>query len=465
MVLHGRSDRVAAPWLRHGRRSRRLVSHASVIILALLGVLLPASPGRAQSSPNVVIVMSDDQRWDKVTPEYMPRTWNRIIQAPSSAWGRAHFPRATSVSFANAFVPNPLCCPSRASTLTGNHSHTTGVWNNGGVHGGFTAFDDSSTLATDFSAAGYETAMIGKYLNGYQAGTNTYIPPGWDRWFAVDTGSFYNYEATTTTGPRKFGKAPEDYIAEVLKNEAISFVSEAAAGGTPFFLYLSFTAPHGPAKPDPRDVGRFPIAEPVSFQNSKFDSQDMLESGYSMDRAIGNLMKVMPENTIVVFMGDNGYLWNEEKGPHGPLRGKMWPFDESARIPMAIASLDGTFRPPLAGDELVLNIDLRPTLTAAAGVPSVPVEGLDWGGGVARTSFVLERFGAKAVPSYCGVRELTWMYVRWANGIEELYNDYAGSFTEQVNLAADPAYAPDLDRLKRLAMDLCGSAPPGYTWA
>lgn len=441
------------------------MGHTLVVLLALLAVGLPVSPGYAKSSPNVVIVMSDDQRWDKVTPEYMPRVWNRIVDASSSAWGKAHFPGATSTVFSNAFVPNPLCCPSRTSTLTGNYSHTTGVWTNAGAHGGFGAFDDSSTMATDFAAAGYSTAMIGKYLNGYKAGFETYIPPGWSRWFAVNTGAFYDYDASTTTGVRPYGSDPGDYVVNVLSQEAVSFVEESATSGTPFFLYYSFTAPHGPAIPDPRDVGRFPQANPVVFKGGKFDSQDMLEAAYSMDRAIGDLMEVLPDNTIVVFMSDNGFLWAEEKGTHGSLRGKIWPFYESARIPMVVASLDGTYSPAVPSDALVLNIDLRPSLLSAAGIQAGAMDGIDWAAGVTRSAFPMERLGGnKHIPTYCGVREHGWMYVRWKDGTEELYNDYAGPATEQVNVVSDPTYVADLERLKAEAVRLCDPVPPGYSW-
>ena len=161
----------------------------------VLGSLGPASQtASATSRPNVVIVMTDDQRWDTVTSSYMPQLTNILSHNPS-------------ITYTNSFVPNSLCCPSRTSTLTGDYSHTTGVYGNSGQWGGFYSFtpppegrsistiNDTTTMAVDMKQAGYRTALIGKYLNQYNPQTSKYVPPGWDRWFAVRSAVFYDYWA------------------------------------------------------------------------------------------------------------------------------------------------------------------------------------------------------------------------------------------------------------------------------
>jgi len=412
-------------------------------VASFLGVMsiVPLSASTLAAEPyNVVILISDDQRADNVTPEYMPNVWSRLVVG--GAW------------FPNAFVPNSLCCPSRASVLTGNHSHTTGVWtNHSDEQGGFGAFDDSSTIATDFETAGYRTALIGKYLNDYEP-ASLYMPPGWDRWFALaGSTQYYNYTANSNDRLVSFGSDPEDYVAHVTVRRAIRFVERSAAA--PFFLYYSFAAPHKPAQPAPRDGSRF------AGETDSRVHDNMLEAAYSMDRSIGRLLDVLPGHTIVAYLSDNGYLWGEVKSGHGRLTAKEWPYDGSIRIPFVIKALDS--RLPLDTARLALNIDLRETLEAAVGLEPPATDGVDLQM-ESRTVFPLEHLVNSVKPhieSYCGARERDWMYVRYEGGREELFREP----NERTNLADDPTYAETLDRLKGSAIDLCDPAPPGYGWA
>jgi N-acetylglucosamine-6-sulfatase len=431
---------------------------AAVPLVGVSLVSVPRPAAEARPRPNVVILITDDQRWDKVTPRYMPQVYRSIIKTPSNG-----FPNSTSSTFTNAFVPNPLCCPSRTSILSGDYSHTTGVWDNVGRYGGFGAFHDGHTVAVDFDRAGYRTAMIGKYLNGYVAGSNRYVPPGWDRWFAASTGAYYNYGITADGRLRHYGGRPQDYMTRVLSRQAVRFVRDAQAAGGPFFLYYSFTAPHMPATPDPRDLTRF------KGETNSAAHDNMLESAYGADRAIGRLLSVLAPNTVVLFMSDNGYLWGEPKGDWGQLAGKKWPYDESIRVPVTLASLNGSYRPRAGAGDVVLNVDLRTTLTHAAGLaPLTSTEGHDWGGTgyKPRWVFPLEHVGG-SVPTYCGSRTRDWMYVRYhlaGGGYQrELYHE-TGPGGETANLIGDPAYRARQQRMQKAAEGRCDPPPPGYHW-
>src|SRR5438093_421639 len=161
---------------------RRIV--AGLVVLLAAGGALAVFMANHRSGirargPSIVLILTDDQRWDTLWA--MPNVRKQL-------GGRG-------VTFTNGFVVNPLCCPSRSSILTGRYSHSTGLYANRGPHGGFAHFDDRSTIATWLDDAGYTTGYFGKYLNGYQ--DTTEVPPGWDRWFAIQTvpsGSGYYFD-------------------------------------------------------------------------------------------------------------------------------------------------------------------------------------------------------------------------------------------------------------------------------
>jgi N-acetylglucosamine-6-sulfatase len=448
----------------------------AALVAAGLAVVQPARLAAAETTrPNVLLLIADDQRWDKVTSRYMPNVWDLGHAASSAALGGHE--DAVGRAFRNSFVPNPLCCPSRAAILTGEYSQTNGVWNNNPPYGGWEAFKASEpdTIATDFQANGYRTAMIGKYLNGYVPSRDTAVPPGWDKWFASKSGAYYDYWITTTTGGHRFyGHQPRDYVTRVFNAQAQAFVANSVAAGQPFFLYYSFTAPHGPAIPDPRDVGRFAGERDLSFQTKSGRPSSSLESAYSMDRAVGQIIRSVPDDTIVVYIGDNGLMWGERRlvpvdggFAEERLRGKQWPYNESIRVPLAYATLDGTHIPQAGRDDLVLNVDVRESLLNAAGIASRH-EGINWfdPAYVARDSFSLQHVedpkSVERVPTYCGVRSLGYMYARFKGG-QELF--YASPAEHPADLLSSPSgsESAEYEALKAYAQSTC-NPPDGYSW-
>jgi N-acetylglucosamine-6-sulfatase len=398
-------------------------------------------PAEAAPTQNVVILLADDQRFNKVTAAYMPNVWHRLA--------------AGGTTYPNAFVPDALCCPSRASILTGDYSHTHGVWSNRVEDGGgFPAFrpSEDSTMATDYSAAGYRTLLVGKYMNDYKP-ASMYVPPGWTKFFAVEgTTKYYDYSVNLNGKELlSYGSAPEDYIVRTEKDRAVQFVQNS--GSRPFFLYWSFSAPHFPATPDPRDTTRF------SGRTDSAQHDNMLEAAYSMDRAIGRLLDVLPPNTIVAYLSDNGYLWGERVAGRGGLSGKQWPYNGSIRIPMVLKALDGSVAFPA---KLSLNVDLRETLGAAVGVPVPSTDGISLLS-ESRSVFHVEHMVNGTAPeilSYCGAREPGWLYVRYSDGVEEFFEEP----NERANLAGNASYQIPFDRLKAAAQTLCSPTPPGYGW-
>jgi N-acetylglucosamine-6-sulfatase len=222
-----------------------------------------SGPVLQQSRPNVVSIMVDDMRADDL--RYMPWT-RRLI-------GRQ------GVNFRNSFAPFPLCCPARASTLTGQYTHNHQVYS---VHApyGFTSFDDSATLATWLRKSGYATVYLGKYLNGYgwmpQPGKSSgrssqYVPPGWAEFRAsVDGGdylprshpkygsTYHFFNTTLNANGNGYENYRGKYQSRVYGRLSAEIIHRRAASDRPFYLFVNYTAPHngGPKEPDDPGVVR-----------------------------------------------------------------------------------------------------------------------------------------------------------------------------------------------------------------
>ena len=432
----------------------------------------PAADGR----PNIVLIVSDDQRFDTLWA--MPILTERLA--------------ARGVTFPDAFVTNPLCCPSRASILTGDYSHTHLVYRQDPPFGRFEWFDDRSTLATWLHDAGYRTGLFGKYLDGYQhAAVTGYVPPGWDRWVAFVHSEQVDYQLTIDGELHAYGHAPGDHATEVLADQVVSFIRGSTG---PLFVEFTPSVPHAPAIPSPGDEDAFADlapARPPSFdeadvsdkpawvralprlspeQVSAIDAfrQDQYRSLLGLDRAIGRILDALQEtgrleNTLIVFTSDNGILHGEHRWAK-----KEAPYEEAIRVPMVMRwDADGWDAGAQMPGILALNIDLAPTIADAAGVTHPHTDGRSLlpvleGSAPWRSDFLVEHLeGTNPVPTYCAVRSQRWMYVRYTTGEEELYDLRADPY-ELENLAADPAERQVLEGRRARLLELCSPVPPGY---
>lgn len=203
----------------------------------------PLEPTRSvpARAPNIVVITLDDMRWDELA--YAPNALRVIADR--------------GITFENSFAPYPLCCPSRASFLTGRYAHNHGVLSHVSPFG-FGSFRDNRTLATQLQRAGYHTALVGKYLNGYGPQPSlvtgrpsaTYVPRGWTDWMAgLDNGGglgggtydYFNYtENVNGVVTRNTGR----YSSTVIADHAIDLVGKYAQKKRPFFLWITPVAPH-----------------------------------------------------------------------------------------------------------------------------------------------------------------------------------------------------------------------------
>ena len=199
----------------------------------------------ASTKPNIVTVMADDMRTDDL--RFMPAVRRLLV-------GRG-------LDFRNSFSPYPLCCPARASFLTGRYAHNHHVYSHKSPYG-FQSFDDHATVATALQESGYQTGFIGKYLNGYGAERSLvtggpsfrYVPSGWTDWYgAVErptgspyrSGGTYNYMHTIFNVNGQIDDTHKgEYQTTVLGRFARSLVQKYHRSPRPFFLWFSAVAPH-----------------------------------------------------------------------------------------------------------------------------------------------------------------------------------------------------------------------------
>ena len=210
-----------------------------------------------RTKPNIIMVMADDMRVDDL--EFAPNVRNLIGKS--------------GLTFENSFSPFPLCCPARASFLTGMYAHNHKVYWHDAPYG-YRAFDDSRTIGTSLSAAGYNTAFVGKYLNGYGTDPSKvsglpswkYQPHGWSDWYASFQGSkaskshggTYNYwDSPYNINGRVVNKFRGRYQTDVVGDFSVALSRKYHDSTKPFFMYVSYVAPHmggGREADDPKNV-------------------------------------------------------------------------------------------------------------------------------------------------------------------------------------------------------------------
>ncbi len=444
----------------------------------------PASDG-----PNIVIFMTDDQRWDTITPEIMPLLNQRLIEQ--------------GILFINAFVNNPICCPIRATLLSGGfYSHETQVLSNQIQGGAARSFNDARALPVIAQRQGYYTGFVGKYMNEFQFVTGVdvhgepieprhYVPPGWDL-FAVEHKfkDWFGFEfwigRSTDAGPASGLYLPDErdelepflrqagidahvshffetldyenlpYITRFDAAVASSFIRDAAVQERPFFLLVATRAPHGPATPEPqyedlftdfeyrgRSWGEADLSDKpayVGLRAAEFDAchaappcaedefaRNQLRCLRTVDDLIGEIVDLVESDE---HLRDNTwFLFLSDNGylwgEHRLFRKKL-PYEESVRVPLVMRT---PARQPAVNEGIVAaGMDVAATVLSLMGVEGYG-EGRPLSAEADRKRMMCESFRVfEDVPTWASWRTRKWKYIHHDTGEAELYRLARDSF-------------------------------------
>lgn len=458
-----------------------------MVVVLVLGCLLASLVGARAAyvppqdgRPNVVVLMTDDMRAADLA--YMPIT-RRLFQR-------------RGVTFDNAVSTYPLCCPARAVLLSGQYNHNNGVEANYPPRGGMSAFDHSRSIATSMSRAGYATAFVGKFLNGYYKSENLTIhPPGWSTFVASAGTHVYDYwrPVMWVNGAEK--QYPREYTTTQFTGFARRIARQWGGTDRPYFMWLAYVAPHTQCAPGwrnrrlgygcwgapgalPRDIRSSAGVRPV--RSPSLDERDMSDKGRFMrdlprlgaegrqnaamlhryrvasllavDRSVGNVVRTLRrtgelDDTVLVFTSDNGFHLGEHRWKQ-----KTLGYEESLHVPLLMAGpglpRGVRVREPVAMVDVPATID---DLTGAT--PDRTPDGIS-------LAHVARRAASGAAPRdrvlpieagprdgqgdgwlYQGVRSARYTYFRWGtDGTEELYDRVRDPF-QMDSVTRDPRYA------------------------
>lgn len=408
---------------------------AAILLAASVLALACAPPGEEPTSerPNVLLIITDDQ--PATTVRHMPKLRRLVAEQ--------------GVSFERAYISDPLCCPSRATILTGKYTHNHGVTNNHDRRGGARKLRKQGlhrdTIGTRLAQDGYTTGYFGKWLNGYDG---RYVPPGWDSWFAFsgDLNEPDSYDVNVDGRRKTISRKHNE--TDLLRKEASTFVENRR--GSPWFAVVSTHAPHGPYWPPARHADSFDgvklpktpsfdeddiSGKPEAYRRGRLSGEEKrklrrayegkLEALQCVDDLVEELVGALKEtdqlqNTYLVYLTDNGYLLGEHRHE---AKGK--PYEGSIRTPLLVRGPGvpvGEER-----EELVANVDLAPTIAEWA--ETSPPEGPD-GRSLApllsgyppetwRDVLLVEHFVG---PNWAGLRTPRYAYFEHESGERELYD-------------------------------------------
>lgn len=429
----GGSRRRGAGWL--------VGAVAASTVTSILPGFVPRPAGAEAKPPNVLIIVTDDQRESG--------TLRRKVLPATLRWFRDGGTR-----FAPAYATDPLCCPSRASIFSGRYPHNHGVLKNSSGSAGTGALDHDNTVQRLLRQGGYRTGMMGKFLNRWDVNVP---PPHFDDFALMGGSGGYRDERFNLNGDiRRIHKYSTKFIAE----RSVRFIDRAEQDDAdPWFLYVAPYAPHPSPEADAvqakyRDA---PIAKwngnPAVDERNRGDKPryvrkwdttlraaqarraHQLRLLMSLDDLVRDVLTAMGRNgerrnTLAFFISDNGFLWGE----HG-LLGKGTPYTPSIRVPLFMLWPAGGVAAGAKDARVASNVDLAPTIYHATGlVAGYEVDGRSLFNEWTRDRMFMESWPSTGSPAprWASIRTAAYHYIE--------YYDAEGNvtFREYYKLGSDP---------------------------
>jgi N-acetylglucosamine-6-sulfatase len=476
-----------------GRVGLTVVAALAVASIGVIGVHQRGGTAQAAVAPprpNIVVLETDDQTLAEMA--VLPNV-RRLIGDEG-------------VTFDHNLDSFSLCCPSRATFLTGQYSHNNGVRGNALPEGGYEKLDHTNTLPLWLQSAGYYTVHLGKYLNGYGRRNPLEIPPGWSEWRgAVDptTYRYYGYTLNENGVLTTYCATPDPscYQTDVYRDKANEIIRRRAAAAQPFFLWVAFLADHsgGPreagdpvgfATPDPapRHANRFantPLPTPPNFNEADVSDKPLVirrrplinarqraniqenwqqrrETLLAVDEAVASIIETLRstgelDNTLVIFTSDNGFF----HGEHRIRNGKVLLYEESIHLPLLMRWTGNKALPRgVHRKQLTANIDDAETILDAAGDTARPgrvEDGISllryWRDGGLELGRDVLIDNMPGVTHFDAVRSRNFLYAEHQNGDRELYDLQKDPYelqSQHANAAYDQIKAALAKRLHNL---------------
>jgi arylsulfatase A-like enzyme len=430
---------------------RRLLVLPLIVLAALPAAAAQQSDAATpRPRPNVVLVMADDQTVESL----------RVMANVNELLARQ------GATFTNNFASFPLCCPSRATYLTGQYGHNHTIMGNAPPQGGYEKLraTEANTLPAWLRAGGYNTVHIGKYLNGYGRTDPTHVPAGWSEWYgSIDpsTYRFYGYTLNENGRLVNYGSSAQHYQADVYTAKAVDVVRRLAPRAEPLFLSVAYLAPHsgGPREADdpanqatpvpaPRHRNRFasePLPRPPSFNEADVSDKpavvrnrrllpprringitenyrQRLESLLGVDEGVAAIVRALEaagelDNTLFVYTADNGFFHGEHRIPAG----KVQVYEPSIRVPLLLRG-PGVPR-GIRMSQASVNVDLAATIVDAANVRAGrTLDGTSLLPLLANRTRFVGRDVLLETPQYSAIHTPRYVYTEYGSGDRELYD-------------------------------------------